>query len=122
MDLKRLATLRKAAPLALIAALLAFPSNGDAAPPDIQAPSLVAPSLGCGAAPGTASLLGRVAAHRHRHQPHRRHRQHRAEASPAPAAEPMPSLNPAFYTCAATPLTAMPVGTGWLAIGPIRRS
>ncbi len=123
MELKRLATLRKAAPLALFAALAAYPSIGDAAPPDLHAPSLVAPSLGCGAAPSSASLLGRVAAHRQRHQPSRRHRQHRAEARPAPAAEePVPSLSPAFYTCAATPLIAMPVGTGWLAVGPIRRS
>jgi len=122
MELKRLATLRRAAPLALIAALAGFPSAGDAAPPDIQAPSLVSPSLGCGATSSTASLLGRVAAHHHRHRPSRRHRQHRAEASPAPAAEPVPSLSQAFYTCAATPLIAMPVGTGWLAVGPIRRS
>jgi hypothetical protein len=120
MDLKRLATLRKAIPLALLAAGLAFPSVGDAAPPEIQAPSLVSPSLGCGAAPSSASLLGRVAMHRHRQQPPRRHRRHQAEASPA--AEPAPSLSQAFYTCAATPLTAMPVGTGWLAVGPVRRS
>jgi hypothetical protein len=122
MDLKRLAMLRKAIPLALLAAGLAFPATSDAAPPDIQAPSLVSPSLGCGAAPSSASLLGRVAMRRHRQQAPHRQRRDQAEASPAPAAEPVPSLSQAFYTCAATPLSAMPVGTGWLAVGPIRRS
>lgn len=122
MELKRLAMLRKALPLVLLAAGLAYPTTGNAAPPDIQAPSLVSPSLGCGAVPSSASLLGRVSVQRQRQQASRRHRRQQAEASPAPAAEPAPSLSQAFYTCAATPLTAMPVGTGWLAVGPIRRS
>ncbi len=118
MDLKRLATLRKALPLAFLGAGLAFPTPGGAAPPEIETPSLVSPSLGCGAAPTSTALLGRVAAQRQ--QPQRRGR--REQATPAPAAESLPSLAHAFYTCATMPLTAMPVGTGWLAVGPIRRS
>jgi hypothetical protein len=120
MDLKRLATLRKALPLAFLGAGLAFPTPGGAAPPEIETPALVSPSLGCGAAPTSTTLLGRVAMQRHRQHAPRRTRRHHAEA--APAAEPMPSLAHAFYTCAAMPLTAMPVGIGWLAVGPIRRS
>ncbi len=119
MDLKRLATLRKALPLGLFAAGLALPTPGGAAPPEIEAPSLVSPGLGCGAAPSSTALLGRVAAQRHRQQAQRGQRR---QAEAAPAAEPVPSLAHAFYTCAAMPLTAMPVGTGWLAVGPIRRS
>ncbi|MBL6076970.1 hypothetical protein JMJ56_03065 [Belnapia sp. T18] len=120
MDLKRLAMLRKALPLAVLAAGFAFPSPGRAAPPEIAAPSLVSPGLGCGASPSSTALLGRVAVQRQRQHPPRRHRRHQAEA--APAAEPAAGLAHAFYTCAAMPLTAMPVGTGWLAVGPVRRS
>ncbi len=120
MDLKRLATLRKAFPLGLLAAGLALPTPGSAAPPEIEAPSLVSPSLGCGAAPTSTALLGRVAAQRQ--QPQRRGRRQQAAPAPAPAVESLPSLAHAFYTCATMPLTAMPVGTGWLAVGPIRRS
>ncbi|WP_043363355.1 hypothetical protein [Belnapia sp. F-4-1] len=114
--------LRKALPLAILAAGFALPSAGIAAPPEIAAPSLVSPGLGCGAAPGSTALLGRVAAQRHRQHPPRRQRRHQAEAAPAPEAEPAAGLAHAFYTCAAMPLTAMPVGTGWLAVGPVRRS
>ncbi|MFC7692653.1 hypothetical protein ACFQY5_26810 [Paeniroseomonas aquatica] len=39
-----------------------------------------------------------------------------------PQADPQPSLSQAYFTCSSTPLIAVPVGTGWLAVGPLRRS
>ncbi|SDB70106.1 hypothetical protein SAMN02927895_03661 [Belnapia rosea] len=122
MDLKRLPSLRTALPLALLAAGCILSPSAHAAPPELEAPSLVSPSLGCGASPAANVLLGRVAMQRHqnRARPRRPHRRNHIEA--APVAEPVASLSQAFYTCATTPLFAIPVGTGWLAVGPVRRS
>ena len=102
---------------------IALPAGAGEAQVELQAPALVAPSLGCGAAPATAALFTRVAQRKPRqHSSRRVPRRHHAEAAPAVPADPEPSLSHAYFTCSTTPLVALPVGAGWLAIGPQRRS
>ncbi|MDN3566841.1 hypothetical protein QWZ14_20890 [Paeniroseomonas aquatica] len=104
---------------------VALPAGAGEPQLDVQAPALVAPSFGCGAAPTTAALFNTVAAHRPTAQ-RRARRQHAGAARRAPPAppqaDPQPSLSQAYFTCSSTPLIAVPVGTGWLAVGPLRRS
>lgn len=93
---------------------------------DVQAPALVTPNFGCGAAPTAAALFNTVAARRspapHRSQGRQQARTKR-QSPPAPRqADPEPRLSQAYFTCSSTPLIALPVGAGWLAVGPLRRS
>ena len=102
---------------------IVLPAGAGEAQVELQAPALVAPSLGCGAAPATAALFTQVAQRKPRqHSARRAPRRHQAEAGPAVPADPVPSLSHAYFTCSSTPLVALPVGAGWLAVGPQRRS
>jgi hypothetical protein len=100
--------------MALAAAGLMFasalPANAQVPMPFIEASAILAPDLGCGTA--LAALLGQTAARRPKTQLLSRHRTE---------SEPPPTLRHAYYTCTRTPLNAMPIGAGWLAVGPIRR-
>ena len=102
---------------------IVLPAGAGEAQVELQAPALVAPSLGCGAVPATAALFTTVAhrkprQHASRSGPRRQH----AEAAPKAPADPVPSLSHAYFTCSTTPLVALPVGAGWMAVGPQRRS
>lgn len=128
-----------------------LPADAGPTEPELQAPALVAPGLGCGATPATAALFSQVAwpvaqpvarqqpsrqAARRQAQaaprshgprqatPRPQHRRHAEVPPPRPAepAEAQPSLSHAYFTCSTTPLVAIPVGAGWLAVGPMRRS
>jgi hypothetical protein len=102
---------------------IVLPAGAGEAQVELQAPALVAPSLGCGAAPATAALFTQVAQRKPRqHSARRAPRRHHAEATPEAPADPVPSLSHAYFTCSSTPLVALPVGAGWLAVGPQRRS
>jgi hypothetical protein len=100
---------------------LALPvGGGEAAAADAKR---VAPGFGCDAleGAGTTPRPALVRASRPRDTAPR----HRArDAAPPPPGIDEPPAVPlrAFYTCAATPVRATPVGTGWMAIGPLRRS
>lgn len=100
-----------------------LPAGAGESQVELQAPALVAPSLGCGAVPATAALYTTVAHRKPRqHATRRTPRPDHAEAAPEAPADPVPSLSHAYFTCSTTPLLALPVGAGWLAIGPQRRS
>lgn len=100
-----------------------LPAAAGEAQVELQAPALVAPSLGCGAAPATAALFTKVAQRKPRQDSTRRApRRPHAEAAPQAPADPVPSLSHAYFTCSTLPLVAVPVGAGWLAVGPLRRS
>lgn len=102
---------------------IVLPASAGEAMVEMQAPALVAPSLGCGAAPATAALFTQVAQRKPRqHTARRAPGRHNAEAVPEVPADPVPRLSHAYFTCSSTPLVALPVGAGWLAVGPQRRS
>jgi hypothetical protein len=104
--------------LPLGAATAAEPGSGLAA-------ALRGPGLGCAPAESTTgtSLLGRV---RHARRAPQRAAKPRppmeAAAAPGTAVGEPAHLLRAFYTCAGTARAPMPVGAGWLAVGPVRRS
>lgn len=148
MDFIRLARAPRCIRHALLAVTLSLgaslPAAAGPTEPELQAPALVAPSLGCGASPATAALFIQAAlphADRRSRQaapprpgarqaaprPQRRHhaepqRRRHAESPPAQPAEAQPSLSQAYFTCSTSPLVAMPVGGGWMAVGPLRKS
>ena len=117
MDFPRSASLQRLLGTLALLLVLALPSAGQAGMAESGALAVLAPGLGCGTAP--AVLLGRISAQRP--QRPRQHRDGRRQAEATPA-EPLPTLRRAYYTCTATPLTAVPVGAGWLAVGPLRRA
>lgn len=43
------------------------------------------------------------------------------EPEPQAAEEPPATFMHAYFTCAALPIMARPVGQGWLAVGPVRK-
>lgn len=99
-----------------LAALLTGGSPPAQAHPDMprtEAAKILAPDLGCGTAPAT--LPGRTA------EPRRQGAQPRRPLDRGADAEQPPTLRRAYYTCTRTPLNAMPIGAGWLAVGPILR-
>ena len=87
-------------------------SHGGAAEADRL--SLLSPGLGCGQDQGAAGagLLARV----------RQPRQRAAAPVAPPAEEEGPALLlHAFYACAGRTPGPVPMGAGWLAVGPVRR-
>ena len=109
------------ASLAVLVAGLALPSSADALS---LSPDHLATGPGCGVADGTMTRArpGLVRSDRPaRVAPRQR------QAAPAPA-KPVPEMpgeapataRHAFYTCTSAPLFAVPVGSGWLAVGPLR--
>ena len=131
MDISRFGSVRCLLGAAGFVLVCGVPTPSGAVMPEIEAPSLVAPGLGCGAVPAANALYSQVALRRQRprQSPVRRAEAARSSTpraapreAPREASEPLPSLSNAFYTCAATPWTAQPVGAGWLAVGPVRRS
>jgi hypothetical protein len=117
MDFPQGPSLCRAFAAAVMVLGCAVPMSAGARMLEWEALAVLVPEPGCGTAPTV--LLGRVAAHRPSHTG--RHRPGRQQAEVAPATEPLPSLRRAYYTCTSTPLTAMPAGAGWLAVGPVRR-
>jgi hypothetical protein len=113
----------------LVAAVVALPFTGPAAAAAEATERLALPSpgIGCGPMVAGAALFERVRAEKPRAA--RRDRQAARRPRPAP---PRPAPLPqevatdgflhAFYTCTATAPPAIRVGTGWLAVGPVRRS
>ena len=93
----------------------------DAMAGPIDAMSLT-PGLGCGAQggahPAAPAALRPVLVRADRVKPRRSKRA--VPAAPAPKRpEPPAAVLHAFYACAALPL---PAGTGWVAVGPLRRA
>jgi hypothetical protein len=110
----------------VVAAPLAGPAAATAEATERLA--LPSPGIGCGPMVAGAALFERVRAEKPRAARRDRQAARRPRLVP-PAPAPMPeevaagAFLHAFYTCAAT--TAPPairVGTGWLAVGPVRRS
>src|SRR5690242_13909618 len=110
---------RRLAAIGLVTAGLAVPGSAGLAAPIDTLP--LTPGPGCGAPEGAPAALrpGLVKAEQAKPRAQRPAR----KASPAPlpeAAEDPPAvLLRAFYTCAALPVLAQPVGHGWLAVGPV---
>ena len=109
------APLRRSVAAAVVMIGCTLPLSAGARMLEWEALAVLVPGLGCGTAP--TMLLGRIAAQ----HPVKRNRPNGRDAAAAPAAEPPPSLRHAYYICTARPLTALPVGEGWLAVGPARR-
>lgn len=81
---------------------------------------LPSPGLGCGQ-DGGAFGTGLLARARHAGK-----RGAKAKAPTATAPQPLPEEPPslflhAFYTCATVAPAPVPMGAGWLAMGPVRR-
>ena len=118
----------------LAAAVVAVPLAGpEAATAEAtERLALPGPGVGCGPMVAGAALFERVRAEKPRAA--RRDRQAARRPRPAPPhpAPPHPAPMPqgvaadgflhAFYTCAEAAPPAYRVGTGWLAVGPVRRS
>jgi hypothetical protein len=114
---------RRLAAIGLVTASLVLPaSDGHAAPETVP----LAPEPGCSAAGEAPAALrpGLVRADRAA-RPAPRRRQGAARRSPPPSPPLAEELSPkamrAFYTCATPRMRAVPVGRGWLAVGPVQR-
>ncbi|WP_431267225.1 hypothetical protein [Dankookia sp. P2] len=81
------------------------------------------PSLGCGvqdgAQPAVRTVLRPSLVRAERVKPRRRPRAVPSAPAPTPEAEPPAVVQHAFYACAALPL---PVRSGWVAVGSLRRA
>lgn len=105
--------------MVLVAAGVALLPAGPGEAAEAGGPGLLPPGLGCGQDQGAvgASLLARVRGNG------RRSAKAPALATPRPAMpeEPPALFLHAFYTCAATAPAPVPMGAGWLAVGPVRQ-
>lgn len=102
---------RRRAALAILLAGLALPGNAGADPGQLAAPA------GCGISNGWSVAVRPSLVRSDAARP-------AAPRRPGlvPAAEPPPALRHAFYSCTVQPTLAVPVGAGWLAVGPVLRS
>ena len=96
---------------------IVLPAGAGEVSQDVQASAFIAPS--CSVAPKTAMRFKIVA---HRRELAYRRATPRQQALAERPSEPQPSFSQAYFTCSTKPLTALPVGAGWLAVGPVRRS
>lgn len=104
--------------IALVAAGAALLPAGPGEATETGGQRLLSPGLGCGQDGGAfgTSLLARA-----------RHAGKRGAKAPAAAApqllpeEPPALFLHAFYTCATAAPAPVPMGAGWLAMGPVRR-